>query len=419
MNTILKTIIISTGLVLWGATTNATTGYFMHGNGVKAQGTAGASVANFVDALTIANNPAGLTWIESRIDIGATVFKPQRVAEIVNNGAGANGRYEGNARDYFVLPELAINHKINDKVALGMAIYGNGGMNTGYNNNPYAAFGNSGQAGVDLTQMFISPAVAWRYSQKQSIGIAANLLYQRFEARGLSGFGMLSTDANHLSNRGKDSSTGLGFRIGWAAQITPRVRIAANYSSKIDADPFEQYRGLFAESGDFDVPESYAIGLNLSLSPRLNVIADAQRIRYSQVDAIANPFNYSALMAGNLFGAVRGQGFGWQDINVYKIGITYQTRPNLILRAGYSYNDQPIKADQTFLNILAPGVIQQHISLGATWQLDARQELSVAYTYGLKKKLNGKNSIPSAFAAGEANIEMDQHLLGIAYGFKY
>lgn len=52
----------------------ATTGYFMHGYGIKAQGNAGTSIAHFQDALTIANNPAGLSWIGSRIDIGATVL---------------------------------------------------------------------------------------------------------------------------------------------------------------------------------------------------------------------------------------------------------------------------------------------------------------------------------------------------------
>ncbi|MGL5402404.1 MAG: OmpP1/FadL family transporter, partial [Acinetobacter sp.] len=156
----------------------ATTGYFMHGYGVKAQGAAGASIAAFNDALIIANNPSGLAWLDSRFDIGATIFNPKRSAEIEGNLAGANGQYSGNGREYFVLPEFAVNKKVNDTVALGLAIYGNGGMNTSYKKNPYAAFGNTGEAGVDLAQVFISPSVAWRYSENQSIGIATNILYQ-------------------------------------------------------------------------------------------------------------------------------------------------------------------------------------------------------------------------------------------------
>ena len=397
----------------------ATTGYFMHGYGVKSQGNAGASTASFNDALTIASNPSGLSWIDSRVDVGATLFNPKRSAEIEGNLAGANGQYSGNGREYFVLPEFAINKKVNDTVALGLAIYGNGGMNTTYKRNPYAAFGNTGEAGVDLAQVFISPAVAWRYSENQSIGIATNILYQRFEAKGISGFAPFSSDAQKLSNQGKDSATGIGVRVGWSAKLNDVVTVGANYSSKIEADKFDKYRGLFAQAGGFDVPESYAIGASFQITPALKILADAQRINYSDVDSVGHPFSLASVMAGNAFGTEKGQGFGWKDINIYKLGATYQVDPQLTLRAGYSHNDQPIPNDQTFLNILAPGVIQDHLSLGATWSVDQRQELSVAYTYGLKKKIKGNQSIPTAFGGGEANLEMDQHILGLSYGLKF
>lgn len=397
----------------------ATTGYFMHGYGVKSQGNAGASTASFNDALTIASNPSGLSWIDSRVDVGTTLFNPKRSAEIEGNLAGANGQYNGNGREYFVLPEFAINKKVNDTVALGLAIYGNGGMSTTYKRNPYAAFGNTGEAGVDLAQVFISPAVAWRYSENQSIGIATNILYQRFEAKGISGFAPFSSDAQKLSNQGKDSATGIGVRVGWSAKLNDVVTVGANYSSKIEADKFDKYRGLFAQAGSFDVPESYAIGASFQITPALKILADAQRINYSDVDSVGHPFSLASVMAGNAFGTEKGQGFGWKDINIYKLGATYQVDPQLTLRAGYSHNDQPIPNDQTFLNILAPGVIQDHLSLGATWSVDQRQELSVAYTYGLKKKIKGNQSIPTAFGGGEANLEMDQHILGLSYGLKF
>lgn len=351
--------------------------------------------------------------------MGATLFNPKRSAEIEGNLAGANGQYSGNGREYFVLPEFAINKKINDTVALGLAIYGNGGMNTTYKRNPYAAFGNTGEAGVDLAQVFISPAVAWRYSENQSIGIATNILYQRFEAKGISGFAAFSSDAQKLSNQGKDSATGIGVRVGWSAKLNDVVTVGANYSSKIEADKFDKYRGLFAQAGSFDVPESYAIGASFQITPSLKILADAQRINYSDVDSVGHPFSLASVMAGNAFGTEKGQGFGWKDINIYKLGATYQVDPQLTLRAGYSHNDQPIPNDQTFLNILAPGVIQDHLSLGATWSVDQRQELSVAYTYGFKKKVKGNQSIPTAFGGGEANLEMYQHILGLSYGLKF
>ena len=418
MKTIFQTLPFALFALSFSSASFATTGYFMHGYGVKAQGNAGTAIAQFQDALTIANNPAGLSWIGDRVDIGVTVFAPDRSAEITGNGAHANGQYDGNGRKYFVIPEIALNHQVNDQVALGLAIYGNGGMNTGYKQNPYAAFGNTGTAGVDLTQAFISPAVSWKYAKNQSIGVATNILYQRFEARGLSGFAGFSADGANLSNRGKDSSTGIGARIGWAGTFfDEHLTLGANYSSKINADPFDKYQGLFAQKGDFDVPESYGVGAAVKITPQLTVAADVQRINYSDVKSVGNPFDVAQLQQGHVFGTQKGPGFGWDDINIYKVGVTYQAHPKLILRAGYSHNDQPIPDSEVFLNILAPGVVQDHVSVGATWHVDQHQELSVAYTHALEDEVKGQ--ISPAFGGGEAKLKMSQDILGLSYGYKF
>lgn len=105
-------------------------------------------------------------------------------------------------------------------------------------------------------------------------------------------------------------------------------------------------------------------------------------------------------------------------MTVSKLGASYDVR-EWTLRAGYSHATQPIPSDQTFLNILAPGVIQDHLSLGATWRLAKDGELSLAYTHGLKKTVSGSGSIPVSYGGGEANIHLSEDILGIAYGWKF
>ncbi|MGE8542664.1 MAG: OmpP1/FadL family transporter, partial [Acinetobacter sp.] len=134
----MKTIhsILSLGIltVISAGNAHATTGYFMHGYGVKSQGNAGASIANFNDALTIASNPAGLSWVGRQLDVGATVFAPERSSSIQESPI-ASGEYDANSREYFVIPEVAYSHPVNDTVTVGFALYGNGGMNTSYKQN--------------------------------------------------------------------------------------------------------------------------------------------------------------------------------------------------------------------------------------------------------------------------------------------
>jgi len=89
-----------------------------------------------------------------------------------------------------------------------------------------------------------------------------------------------------------------------------------------------------------------------------------------------------------------------------------------MLRAGLSTNSQQIDASQTFFNILAPGVVQNHLTLGATWTLQNKSELSVGYMHAFETTINGSGSIDPTSGGGEANIHMYQDSLGVAYSWK-
>ncbi|KUM39645.1 OmpP1/FadL family transporter [Pseudomonas sp. EpS/L25] len=399
----------------------ATNGYFTHGTGIKAQGQAGVGIAQPQDALAAANNPAGTAWTGDRLDTGATLFAPDRQAEISGNRAGADGHYNGNAKNVFLLPEFGVSKQLSDRLGVGLAVYGNGGMNTDYRKNPYGAFGSRGSAGVDLAQVFVTPSIAYRFSDRQSVGIGLNVVYQRFAAKGLGAFATpgFTNDSEQVTDQGHDSSTGVGYRLGWQGEVLDGLTLGVTWASKIEARKFDRYAGLFAEGGSFDIPESYGIGLSYRATPRLTLGADVQEIKYGSVRSIANAFSLPAVFAGNPLGSAEGPGFGWRDVTVYKVAASYALTPALALRAGYSHADQPIARSQTFLNILAPGVIQDHLSLGLTWATSPTGELSLAYTHGFAKKIDGSGSIPTAFGGGEATLKMSQDIFGLAYGWKF
>ena len=112
-----------------------------------------------------------------------------------------------------------------------------------------------------------------------------------------------------------------------------------------------------------------------------------------------------------------GSGFGWQDITVYKLGVSHAYSSSFTIRAGYDHCDQPIPNSQTLLNIVAPGVVQDHLTLGATWTLADKSEISVAYVHAFEKTVNGSGSIPAGFGSGEANLTMHEDSIGISYGW--
>ncbi len=85
---------------------------------------------------------------------------------------------------------MAYSSQINENSAWGIAVYGNGGMNTDYptntfNVNPLLPSYGAQPTGVDLMQLFIAPTYAHKFAEKHSIGITPIIGVQFFEAKGL------------------------------------------------------------------------------------------------------------------------------------------------------------------------------------------------------------------------------------------
>jgi len=377
------------------ATVWATNGYFSHGYGMKSKGMAGAATATADDTFGGASNPAKMVWVGNRMDLGAEVFSPRR------DFSSTAGVAIDSEDKYFLVPEFGYNRMLRPNLSLGVSVYGNGGLNTDYPNGAPYFFG-TGDLGVDLMQLMLAPTLAYKVNAQHSIGISPIIAVQRFAAQGLQAFGVM--------NPGYDWSWGYGARIGWMGKLNDRLTLGASYSTKIYMDEFDKYRGLFAEQGDFDIPSNWTLGTAIQATPQLRVALDYQRINYGDIKSINNPSQ-----SGAPFGASNGPGFGWRDVDVWKLGIEYAYSKNLTLRAGWNHGDNPITpADVTF-NILAPGVIKDHLTVGFTYTLPKGDELTMAYMHAFKESVTGNNIVIPAI---RETIKMYQNSLGIAYSWK-
>jgi long-chain fatty acid transport protein len=189
---------------------------------------------------------------------------------------------------------------------------------------------------------------------------------------------------------------------------------------------FDKYRGLFAEQGDFDMPENYNFGIAWKASPALTIAADYQHINYSDVRSVGNTQqNLLACFPGgnasSCLGGSNGAGFGWRNVDVFKIGFEYQYSDRWTWRAGYDHTDNPVTGRDIDFNILAPGVVQDHLTLGFTYRTSTNGELTFAYMHAFNNKVTAPsllNSYTAPLPAGDVSIKMYQDAIGIAYGWK-
>ncbi len=391
----------------WSGAAMATNGMLASGYGMVANGMGGAAIAMSEDAFGGANNPASMVFVGNRVDFGASLFSPRREAT-----SGAFQTTEQSDSNYFVVPEFGYNKMLNPDLSMGVTVYGNGGMNADYAPlaNGSNLLGGTGRLGVDLMQLVIAPTAAYKITPNHSIGIAPLLGYQRFKAEGLQAFGIdTNGSAAGGNNLGYDDAFGAGLRIGYMGKITANLTVGAAYSTKVDMQKFKKYAGFFAEQGNLDLPENYDIGLAYKFTPDLTVALDYQRINYSGVAAIGNPSN-----AGN-YGANNGAGFGWHDIDVWKMGAEYKYNKNWIMRAGWNHGDNPVQAADVTFNTIAPGVIKDHLTMGTTYLTATGGELTVSYVHGFENSLTGQSMLNSGTTD---TIRMHQDILGVAYGWK-
>jgi long-chain fatty acid transport protein len=428
----------------------ATDGYFAHGYGMKARGMGGVSTAVAQDAFGGANNPATMAFAGNQWAIGLDWFSPHRSAERTNSPpfANLNGSVDSDSTSFFI-PEFGLNYMLRPDLALGLTVYGNGGMNTDYPsgqiNTPsgtgtcnffqtrgagvpqssYNLLCGNGSLGVDLSQLVVAPTLAWKFLERHSIGIAPLFAYQRFKAEGLQAFQGLSNSPNNVTNNGYNSSTGWGVRVGYYGNLTDQIQVGASYSSKISMDNFDKYQGLFAQSGGFDIPSNWSLGVAFKPTPSWLLALDYERINYSDVDSVHNPSNLilqcppPASNSSNCLGGSSGAGFGWQSVNVWRLGVQYAIDPQWTVRAGYNYTQNPIRPSDVTFNILAPGVVQNHLTLGATWTWDRQNEITGAFMYAFQNSVTGASLFNSFFPPGTANMQETIKMYEYSFGLQY
>ncbi len=364
MNTTLRCAISMTlaAAVVIPLTASATNGMFSYGWGTQSKAMAGVAAAMPQDTLVTATNPAGMAFLGDRLDLSVSFFSPSKRGYKANPDfqtmtypgtstqvpAGfvvTPGDYESEL-DWFLIPSFGYNRVLNDRMTVGISMFGNGGMSTKYkdravwenfayapdqrvaitsqggfplydttggvlgapitdpsitqidlgngnvvpvvNGNPNGIFKATSPTGINLEQLFIEVPLTYKLNPNHAVAIAPVFAYQRFKAEGLQPFRQLSVAPDKVTNNGTDTSYGFGVQFGWMGRINERLTLGASYRTRVWMTEFDDYKGLFAEEGDLDIAPLLTLGLSYKAAPNLTLALDWQRIFYGDIKSISN-----------------------------------------------------------------------------------------------------------------------------------
>jgi long-chain fatty acid transport protein len=187
----------------------------------------------------------------------------------------------------------------------------------------------------------------------------------------------------------------------------------------------DSYSDLFAEGGSFDIPSNFGVGMTFKMQNGSKFHYDFEQINYTDVASISNPLsnifscpivNPASMSTAGCLGGSNGAGFGWSDVSVHKFGYEFSLAgsPDVRYRLGYSIGENPISDADVLFNVLAPGVIENHITAGFTRKLPGGEEYSVSFMYAPEEG----NTATSPFDPTQTiEIRMDQWEMEFAYSW--
>lgn len=392
---------------------------------------------------------------------------------------GANSNQNSGAT-IFAIPNFGVSTELAGGMTVGLTLVSNGGMNTRYGHSDgtgnvftdaftpaipgfvgaliasfpgdAATIGGNAAAlgaaphltpslGVNLAQVLIMPTLAYKFTDHQSVGISPVIAYQRFRAYGLGLFSAFSSDPSKLTNRGDDQAWGGGVQIGYQGDFGHFISVGLSGRSKLYMQDFDKYAGLFAEGGGFDIPATFGGGIAIHATPKLTIAGDVTRILYSGVDsihndgptadqffgglaaALTNGVAGSPFTVSNPLGTNNGWGFGWDDVTVYKIGVNYEYSNRWAFRAGFNYAESPYDDDQTLFNVLAPGLVEKHATVGFTFSPSSNSELTVTYMHAFRndQSFTYTASAASGFPGQSFKVRnaMQQNAIDVSWGWRF
>jgi long-chain fatty acid transport protein len=153
-------------------------------------------------------------------------------------------------------------------------------------------------------------------------------------------------------------------------------------------------------------------GVGYSGSTRVQWAADARYIDYQHTKGFAKTgFNAAT-------GAV--EGVGWQGIWVLATGAQFQLSDRLSLRAGYGFNENPIRDRDAFFNLGSPLITQHQVNIGCSYAIQEGLRTSFTFHHAFKNDIQGQyQSFSGPIPGSSVRSDFAMDIVVLSFNFRF
>jgi long-chain fatty acid transport protein len=349
----------------------------------------GVGVAAPQDSISaVFANPAGMCFGPycpgSQLDFAGTVFLPTVHGSVQTPGGTFEERSQSNI---FVIPAIGVSTPITSdstsffsRFRFGLAAYGSSGLGVDYRNR-FSALPPGSDIFTQYQVFKFAPNIAYRVLDNLSIGVNFQLDYTALD------FG-----------QGSSSGFGFGGQIGAIYKLGP-VSFGLSYVSPQSVE--HKRVSTFGNSGPkqdlrLEMPQTVAFGI--AFQPAGNLLLKDDNL------LIEGDFKWI-----NWANAQGYKDFDWRDQYVFGMGVQYKPIPQLALRMGVNYGQNPVKAHNGFngasftnvqgvlvntgqyeyLRVIGfPAIVETHLTCGIGYDFSERFGVNLGYTHGFAKTIS-------------------------------
>ncbi|RSK45697.1 hypothetical protein EI293_00560 [Hymenobacter perfusus] len=317
----------------------ASAGGFQNGpQNARLLGLGGAATAYSRDPSGIFYNPGILGHLDSLTHLSFGGMGTARTTSFL----GTDSRRQ-TKQDFAVMPGgyFYATHPINDRVKVGLSINTPFGYDTKW---PSFWEGSSVVRSASMQTLFVQPTAAFKVNDNFSLG--AGVIYAHGSLKRERSLGQY--DDLEATARYEGSGSGLGYNLGmygrtgedlsfgisFRGPVTLKVdNGTAEYQNvpALDADRYPANSGFNTE---VKLPSSLAVGLADQMTDKLLVTFDFALTGWSSYDSL----NFEAQTGPRVRNGRR-----YEDAMAFRVGGEYEVSKDLLLRAGVSYDESPVR----------------------------------------------------------------------------
>ncbi len=371
-----KTISVLALASIFAAASAMASGWRIPEQSVDSTAKAGANVASATRADASYFNPANMSWMAdtTHLQIDATYIYLSPISYEDARNPMFNGDSES---EHFLVPTGFVVSPSYGGARFGLAIVAPYGLSKRWEDPYPKAIAQE----FSLTVIEVNPTVSYAIGEMVSIAAGARMLYADATVKSNAiGLGI------PLSRQMEGDTVEWGWNAAVAVKPMDRLNLSATYRANVDLD-FEHPARLnllgtpVTLDAAVSVPAPAALVLSAAydLLDNLNVEFSWERTFWSEYETL--DFDFSPPVPGNPFEPPQAR--NWDDVNAFRLGLTYALNDTYTLMGGFAYDENPVPTETA--DFVLPDSNAWVYSLGMQYKVNENMDLGIAALYDYKE----------------------------------